>query len=120
MCECGTVSLRCTPVAGESQPRSSSAVVSLEMDVVDNRIDNLEELNHNPDTAAVARAVLGEMTESDWSGLRRLYLGAKRDYTETTDLDQIEGSVSRRSHRPSHHWWAITTSSRMPLRSRFH
>ncbi len=30
------------------------------------------------------------MTESDWSGLRRLYLGAKRYYTETTDLDQIE------------------------------
>ena len=90
VCECGIVPLRCAPVAGESQPRSSSAAVSLEMDVVDNRIDNLEELNHNPDTAALARAVLGEMTESDWSALRRLYLGAKRYYTETTDLDQIE------------------------------
>jgi len=58
VCECGIVSLRRTPVARESQPRSSASWISLEMDVVDNRIDNLEELNHNPDTAAVARAVL--------------------------------------------------------------
>jgi len=79
------VSLRCTPVAGESQPRSSSAAVSLEMDVVENRIANLEELNHNPDAAAVARAVSSEMTQSHWNRLRRLCLGAKRRYTETTE-----------------------------------
>jgi hypothetical protein len=72
VCECGIVSLRCTPVAAESQPRSSSAAVSLEMDVVENQIANLEELNHNPDAAAVARAVSSEMTESDWNGLLRL------------------------------------------------
>ena len=90
VCECGIVSLRCTPVAAESQPRSSFAAVSLEMDVVENRIANLEELNHNPDAAAVARAVSSEMTESDWNGLLRLYLGAKRRYTETTALDQID------------------------------
>jgi SEC-C motif len=90
VCECAIVSLRCTPVAAESQPRSSSAAVSLEMDVVENRIANLEELNHNPDAAAVARAVSSEMTESHWSVLRRLYFEAKRRYTETTALDQIE------------------------------
>ena len=90
VCECPIVSLRCTPVAGESQPRSSSAVVSLEMDVVENRIANLEELHHNPDAAAVASAVSSEMTESDWNRLRRLYFGTKRRYTETTALDQID------------------------------
>jgi hypothetical protein len=90
VCECEIVSLRCTPVAGESQPRSSSAAVSLEMDLVENRIANLEELNHNPDVAAVARAVASEMTESDWNRLRRLYFGAKQHYTETTALDQID------------------------------
>lgn len=90
VCECGTVSLLCTPVAEESHPLSSSAVVSLELDVVDNRVANLKELNHHPDAAAVARAVSDEITESDWNRLRRLYLGAKRHYTETTDLQQIE------------------------------
>jgi hypothetical protein len=90
ICECEIVSLRCTPVAGESQPPSGSAAVSLEMDVVENRIANLEKLSHNPEAAAVARAVSSEMTEPHWNGLRRLYLGAKQRYTETTALDQID------------------------------
>jgi SEC-C motif-containing protein len=90
VCECAIVLLRCTPVDGESQPRSSSVAVSLEMDVVENRIANLEKLNRNSDAAAVARAVSSEMTESHWNRLRRLYFGAKRRYTETTPLDQID------------------------------
>ena len=86
VCQCERVRLRCFP---EQSPQAS-VPVCLEMDLEQCEIANFEELNSDPESITLAKAIANEISKADWNKLRSLYLGVKQYLTEYTDPDQID------------------------------
>jgi hypothetical protein len=85
VCQCERVRLRCFP----EQSLQASVPVCLEMDLEQCEIVNFEELNSDPESITLAKAIANEISKADWNKLRSLYLGVKQYLTEYTDPDQI-------------------------------
>ena len=60
------------------------------MDLEQCEIANFEELNSDPESIALAKAIANEISKADWNKLWGFYLGAKRYLTEHADPDQID------------------------------
>ena len=86
VCQCERVRLRCFP---EQSPQAS-VPVCLEMDLEQCEIVNFGELNSDPESIKLAKAIANEISKADWNKLRSLYLGVKQYLTEYTDPDQID------------------------------
>jgi SEC-C motif len=86
VCQCERVRLRCFP---EQSPQAS-VPVCLEMDLEQSEIANFEELNSDPESITLAKAIANEISKADWNKLRSFYLGVKQYLTEHTDPDQID------------------------------
>ena len=86
VCQCERVRLRCFP---EQSPQAS-VPVCLEMDLEQCEIVNFEELNSDPESIKLAKAITNEISKADWNKLKSLYLGVKQYLTEFTDPDQID------------------------------
>jgi hypothetical protein len=86
VCQCERVRLRCFP----EQSLQASVPVCLEMDLEQCEIVNFEELNSDPESIKLAKAIANEISKADWNKLRSLYLGVKQYLTEYTDPDQID------------------------------
>ena len=86
VCQCERVRLRCFP---EQSPQAS-VPVCLEMDLEQSEIANFEELNSDPESITLAKAIANEISKADWNKLWGFYLGAKRHLTEHANPDQID------------------------------
>ena len=86
VCQCARVTLRCSP---ELAPQAS-APLCLKMDLEKCEIANFAELNSDPESITVAKAIAKEISKADWDKLWGFYIGAKRYLTEHTDPDQID------------------------------
>ncbi len=86
VCQCERVRLRCFP----ERSLQASVPVCLEMDLEQCEIVNFEELNSDPESIKLAKAIANEISKADWNKLRSLYLGVKQYLTEYTDPDQID------------------------------
>jgi hypothetical protein len=60
------------------------------MDLEKCEIANFAELNSDPESITVAKALAKEISKADWDKLWGFYIGAKRYLTEHTDPDQID------------------------------
>jgi hypothetical protein len=60
------------------------------MDLEQCEIANFEELNSDPESIRLAKAIANEISKADWNKLRSFYLGVKQYLTEHTDPDQID------------------------------
>jgi hypothetical protein len=89
VCKCERVRLRCFPETTEQSPHPS-VPVCLEMDLEQCEIANFEELNSDPESIRLAKAIANEISKADWNKLRSFYLGVKQYLTEHTDPDQID------------------------------
>ena len=89
VCQCERVRLRCFPETIDQSPQAS-VPVCLEMDLEQCEIVNFEELNSDPESITLAKAITNEISKADWNKLRSLYLGVKQYLTEHTDPDQID------------------------------
>ena len=89
VCKCERVRLRCFPETTEQSPHPS-VPVCLEMDLEQCEIANFEELNSDPKSIRLAKAIANEISKADWNKLRSFYLGVKQYLTEHTDPDQID------------------------------
>ncbi len=89
VCQCERVRLRCFPETIDQSPQAS-VPVCLEMDLEQCEVVNFEELNSDPESITLAKAIANEISKADWNKLRSLYLGVKQYLTEHTDPDQID------------------------------
>src|ERR1700674_807477 len=65
VCQCERVRLRCFPETTEQSPQAS-VPVCLEMDLEQCEIANFEELNSDPESITLAKALANEISKADW------------------------------------------------------
>jgi SEC-C motif len=90
-CQCERVTLKCFTEMPEARPDCPISVC-LEMDLERQEIANLEELQANPTTRALANSVAAETGQEEWLQLRRVYWQQKQYWTEHSDLERVEVS----------------------------